>query len=105
MEKIMKKLLTASMLAGLLAGPAFAQDQDMTCAEFTALDATAQAKALAALDADDVDIGTTSSTTTEPSASVETEGAMDVTADAVLQACASNPDLTLPEAKLQIQAQ
>ncbi|MCT7375399.1 hypothetical protein [Chelativorans salis] len=117
----MKKLLVTTMFCGALAMPAFAQDETTTCAEFTEMDTTAQTEALASIEgAGSADVGTDSTASVEGSdddtasgtasgdmAAEATDDTMDgtaaeagteVTASAVVDACANNPDMLVVDA-------
>lgn len=112
----MKKLLATTIFCGALAMPAFAQDETTTCAEFTAMDSMAQTEALASIQAggvgsestasvegstDDTASGTASGDTMAEATDDSMDGATagtEVTASAVADACADNPDMLVVDA-------
>ncbi|MDZ5697711.1 hypothetical protein [Chelativorans sp. M5D2P16] len=124
----MKKLLATTIFCSALAMPAFAQDETTTCADFTAMDTTAQTQALASIQgtgAADIDtegtasvenssenseLGATSGDVGAEAAeedaigSTAADAGAHVTASAVTEACADNPNMLVIDAIEQAQS-
>jgi hypothetical protein len=82
----MKRILLAGAIAGIAAAPVLAME-DMTCADFTAMDAAGQAETIAMMEGD------TGGMMADTAAMAPEE-----TAAAVGEACADHPDMMLGEA-------
>jgi hypothetical protein len=106
----MKKFLATTMLAGLMASPAFAQmSSDMSCADFVAMDSSGQMEAMKSMAggmASDAmkssDMASDAMKSGDMKAGDMASGEMDVTADDVVSACADHPDMMLHDAMEQV---
>lgn len=101
----MKKLLVTSFLASILAFPAFAQmsSDDTTCADFIAMDASAQMEALTppASDAMAPDAMASDKMADDKMAADPMASDMMATGESVAAVCADHPDMMLQDAMKQ----
>ena len=101
----MKTLLATTIFFSLLAFPAFAQMSmdDMSCADFVAMDSSAQMEAMGSMGSG-MESGESSDTMASDSESEEMKsedmasGEMEVTAESVAEACADQPDMMVNDA-------
>jgi hypothetical protein len=84
----MKNVLAAAVVSAFFAMPAMAQD--VTCADFTAMDAEAQAEAFAALQEDN-----------SGAAQGNDAAATDMTSEALVEACTDTPDVSIRDAMMK----
>jgi hypothetical protein len=102
----MKRLLATTMLAGLMASPAFAQmSSDMSCADFVAMDSSGQMEAMESMVGGmaseamkSSDMASDAMKSGDLKSGEMASGEVEVTADDVISACADHPDMMVHDA-------